>query len=70
MRVINIQGTKVELSKSEARQVSRLEAMNASRRYGEWLLWHDDAPSQEARDRRQQVAYALKLIDPPIADNA
>jgi len=66
-RKINIRGTKLEVSKNEAKEAERIAYMvipgrpnNADAQWN-FDIWYKSAPSPEAKARREAVGKALGL---------
>lgn len=67
MRTVRVNGIKLEVSKSEADFVSRVQTMQATARVKQIADWLAAAPTLEAKDRRQKVRDAFF---PPVEATA
>ena len=60
-RKVSINGTKLELSKSEEKEVARLGLFKGTDRQRQFDTWYKGAPTPEAKTRRWNVGIALGL---------
>lgn len=65
MRVVKINGTSCEVSKSEAKRATEIQFMDASKRFRALLEWISEHPDNEGcKTRRRNVGLALGLLQP------
>lgn len=60
-RKVKINGTAVELSKNEAKEVQRILLFSGNERQAQFNNWHQGAPTIEAMNRRKAAGAALGL---------
>lgn len=65
-RRIKIASSICEVSKNEAKEVSRLLVIDARKRYDQWLSWFNTATTDEAKKRRLIVGIALGFTALPF----